>query len=300
MRRIMILFLAFVCLHSCGENPTRKDLAAAKASQDAEEVAHFRYEEREIAITVLLALIPVVVAFTFVVFVFYRARRESFFKQKEAELKFDITELELKALRAQINPHFIFNCLNSIHHYMNQHAVQEAGDYLVKFSRLIRYVLESSSLKWVPLKEDIDVLRIYMELEQLRLQGAFDFQIRTAEGEDYNVNIPPMMMQPFVENSIWHGFSKKNGGGVITIDLKKNASMLECTIEDNGFRSEANAEEVLSGIKKTSMGMTLIKDRLGVVSRVCNVEAGFKATNRMDDPVPTTGTRIVLTLPFDN
>src|SRR5687767_9669367 len=92
-------------------------------------------QEQQIRTAVLFALVPVIVAFSFIVFIFHRAKREAFFRQKKAEL-------EVKALRAQINPHFIFNCLNSIHHYMHRHSAQLSGDYLLKFSQLMRYVLE--------------------------------------------------------------------------------------------------------------------------------------------------------------
>ena len=101
-------------------------------------------QEKQIWTTALISLLPIVVAFSFIVFLFYRNKREAYFRQKEAELKLAMAEMEIKALRAQINPHFIFNCLNSIHHYMHKHDIKRAGDYLLKFSQLIRLILENS------------------------------------------------------------------------------------------------------------------------------------------------------------
>ncbi len=257
-------------------------------------------ENDQVQKTLLYSLIPVVVAFSFIVFIFYRAKREAFFKQKETELKLNISEVEMKALRAQINPHFIFNCLNSIHHYMHQHDIKQAGEYLIKFSQLIRYVLESSSSRMVSLADDLEVLKLYMELEQLRMQHAFDFEIITNSIQDLeSILIPPMMMQPFVENSIWHGLSHRGTGGKIKIVISKENEMIQCLLEDNGRRNAKKSDNASLTIKKTSMGMALIKDRLEVVSQIYKTKADFKMEDCMLDPSPKEGTRIVLILPFE-
>jgi uncharacterized membrane protein len=131
--------------------------------------------EPQVKSLVFFALFPVLIAFSFLIFVFYRSRREAVFREKETELQLQKTEVALKALKAQINPHFIFNCLNSIHHYMYHHPVQEAGNFLLKFSQQIRYVLESSEVKMVPLADEIEANKNYLELEQLRVNHAFRF-----------------------------------------------------------------------------------------------------------------------------
>src|SRR5258706_11541129 len=169
--------------------------------QDASVNLNALIEEQnnQVQRTLLLALIPVVVAFSFIVFVFYRAKREAFFKHREADFKLSIAEGELKALRAQMSPHFIFNCMNSIHHYM--HANQnQAAEYLIKFSQLIRHVLETSSLRMVTLADEIEANRNYIQLEQLRLNHSFEFTIHIDSKIDVNnVQIPPMIIQPFIE-----------------------------------------------------------------------------------------------------
>jgi LytS/YehU family sensor histidine kinase len=270
--------------------------AAAQATEDVATHTQSEKLAEQIRAAVLLALIPVVVAFSFIIFLLYRSKRELLFKQKESEFKLNIAELEIKALRAQINPHFIFNCLNSIHHYMQQNNVLQAGEYLIKFSRLIRYVLETSSSRMVTVTDDLEVLRIYIELEQLRLQGSFDFAITTeciADGDA--IQIPPMMLQPFVENSIWHGLSQLSRRGNIHIRLCKKTDMMQCVIEDNGERKEKSTNSL---IKKTSLGMSLIKDRLEVISKTYNVDASFTIEDRQLDPTPEMGTRVVINLPF--
>ncbi|MDE0561060.1 histidine kinase, partial [Algoriphagus sp. NF] len=126
----------------------------------------------DIGLALLIGLVPVVLAFAFIIFVIYRSRREADVKKQETELRLSKAEVELKALRAQINPHFIFNCLNSIHHFIQSQEPKQASEYLIKFSKLIRYVLESSTKNWVTLEEELEANRLYLELEQLRVDQA--------------------------------------------------------------------------------------------------------------------------------
>lgn len=253
-------------------------------------------------ITIILStLLPTVFAFSFIVFVFYRARRESFFKQKEAELKLNTSEVEMKALRSQINPHFIFNCLNSIHHYMHSNDLKLAGEYLVKFSQLIRHVLESSYSRMVPLSDEIEALRLYIQLEQLRLNHSFNFVINTEEFTDQDaISIPPMLIQPFVENSIWHGLNNRGEGGMITIKVTRADEMLKCTIEDNGYeRTEKPVNDLSLVVKKTSLGMSLINERLEVVNTLYKVKAGFTVSDILDQENKKCGKKVELLLPFE-
>ena len=246
--------------------------------------------------TVLLALIPVVVAFSFIVFVFYRAKREAHFRQKETELKLSLAEGELKALRAQIDPHFIFNCLNSIHHIMFTNDGPKAGDYLIKFSRLIRHVLESSALRSVSLADEIEANRIYIEMEQLRMSHELIYYIHLAKDLDATrLEIPPMMIQPFVENAIWHGLA---GGGIIELQfsLAQDRHIL-CTITDQGkpkvHRHQANN---LSGVvKKTSMGMSLMRERFDRINQLHQTQATFNLADRTDG---VTGKEVKLIIPI--
>lgn len=258
-------------------------------------------EDSQLVTVIVFTLLPTVVAFSFIVFVFYRARRESFFKQKEAELKLSISEVEMKALRSQINPHFIFNCLNSIHHYMHSNDLKLAGEYLVKFSQLIRHVLETSYSRMITLADDLQALRLYIQLEQLRLNHSFDFTIITDDFSDLDaISIPPMLIQPFVENSIWHGLNNRGAGGMINIRVVRDREMLKCTIEDNGFdKSEKPGHDLSLMVKKTSLGMSLIHERLEVVNALYNVKAGFVMSDVFDQENNKCGKKVELHLPYE-
>jgi len=247
----------------------------------------------------IIVLIPVVVAFSFIVFVFYRSRRETFFKHHEASLKLSIAEGELKALRAQMSPHFIFNCLNSIHHYMHTNQAQ-AGEYLVKFSQLIRHVLESSALRMVPLMDEVEANKNYIRLEQLRLNHSFDFHIQFSEDLSVEtINIPPMLIQPFIENSIWHGLNQASEGGRIDIQFSKlDDSHIQCVIEDNGKVMENKSELDLSRVvKKTSMGMSLIQERINIINSLNGTKAKFDIQLRTDGKA---GKRVILVIPYED
>jgi len=256
-------------------------------------------QNEQVQRALIMVLIPVVVAFSFIVFVFYRSKRETFFKHHEANLKLSIAEGELKALRAQMSPHFIFNCLNSIHHYMHTNQAQ-AGEYLVKFSQLIRHVLESSALRMVPLMDEVEANKNYIRLEQLRLNHSFDFQIQFSEDlHAEKINIPPMLIQPFIENSIWHGLNQAGEGGRIDIIFSKlDDRHIQCIVEDNGKVTETKSELDLSRVvKKTSMGMTLIQERINIINSLNGTKAKFEIQLRPDGK---TGKRINLVIPYED
>lgn len=253
-------------------------------------------DETLITRTVLIALVPVVVAFSFIVFVFYRARREAFFKQKEAELKLNIAKGELKALRAQINPHFIFNCLNSIHHYMHGPDAARAGDYLIKFSQLIRHVLESSEQRMVSLSDELEANRIYIQLEQLRMNYTFAFVIQCESTLDpEKIQVPPMLIQPFVENAIWHGIAP--GGTVELFVDTHNDRHLKCIVKDNGNPGGKASVDLSNTVKKTSLGMTLMQERFDTLNQLYETEASFTIANR-DDGV--SGKQVTLIIPYED
>jgi Histidine kinase len=265
------------------------DLQALLQQQAVEQENHL------IQRTVLLALIPVVVAFSFVVFVFYRAKREAYFRHKETELKLSIAEGELKALRAQINPHFIFNCLNSIHHFMFTNDGPKAGEYLIKFSRLIRHVLESSALRSVSLSEEIAANRIYIEMEQLRMNYALSYSIHIApELDTEQLEIPPMMIQPFVENAIWHGLG---GGGIIELQfLSAPNRHIKCIIKDEGKGKVYTTSTDLSGsVKKSSMGTLLMRERFNLINSLHQTQADFTLADRADG---IKGKQVTLLIPL--
>jgi LytS/YehU family sensor histidine kinase len=278
-----------------GKNQSIGELLADNAATSIE------IQSDQINRTLLYSLLPVIISFSFFVFIFYRRRRETYFRQKEIELKLNTSEMEMKALRAQMNPHFIFNCLNSVHHYMQRNDIKLASDYLIKFSQLIRHVLETSSSRMIALADDLFALELYIQLEQLRMDHNFDYEILLDESIDKEaIQIPSMIIQPFVENSIWHGLNRRGKGGILKISIKKEGDTIHCIIEDNGVAGETIKEDydLSTKVKKTSWGMALIHDRLEVVKKLYESPASFIIQDLVDRQ-QYRGRRVTLKLPFE-
>lgn len=253
--------------------------------------------DSQIRKAILFGLLPVVIAFSFIVFVIYRSKREAAFKQREVQLKLSIAEGELKALRAQINPHFIFNCLNSIHHYIQTNDSQVAGSYLIKFSQLVRYVLESSAKRMVDLQEEIEHNKIYLLLEQMRVNSTFDFQFEIAqELAGREIQIPPMFIQPFLENAVWHGLSE---GGKLTAHFSAyDEDHLCCRIRDDG-KSEQDKKlyDLNTMVKKTSMGVQLMKERFDFYNELNNTKASFSFHENQENG---KGREVRILIPYED
>lgn len=195
--------------------------------------------------------------------VFYKKRRDDATKMEQAKLKSKMAETELKALRAQMNPHFIFNSLNSINDFIAKNNTKEANDYLIKFSKLTRAILENSDKKWITVGEEIELSQLYMQLESYRLKEKFNYGFTIDKQIDTeNTMIPPLILQPFIENSIWHGIAPLKTKGNIEISIQKKEDMLICTVDDNGVgRKRGKAPEM----PKTSKGTAITKSRLEIL-----------------------------------
>jgi putative methionine-R-sulfoxide reductase with GAF domain/two-component sensor histidine kinase len=192
-------------------------------------------------------------------------------REKEIEvlkLNKDLATSQLTTLRAQMNPHFIFNALNSVQQYILQGNITEANRYLSKFSKLQREVLNHSDQDFISLEKELEVLNLYLELEQLRFAGNFKYEIKAdATIDDDEIKIPPMIVQPFVENSIWHGLMPKQGERWVHIHFKmKTDDLLLCTVRDNGIGREAAARIKNSNTgQHKSKGLSLVYDRLSIL-----------------------------------
>jgi len=190
---------------------------------------------------------------------------------KEAHFRQEMSELEMKALRAQINPHFMFNCMNSINVMILEGQMEKASLYLTKFSRLIRMILENSETDQVTLENELAMLEAYIQLEELRFHEKINYKISVDEQiEPENTLLPSMILQPFVENAIWHGLihKKEKTKSRISINVKQEDGQLCCTIEDNGVgREKAKALQKKSIWKTKSMGMKITEERLKLLSK---------------------------------
>ncbi|HZE84960.1 MAG TPA: histidine kinase [Puia sp.] len=214
----------------------------------------------------------------------------------QAELKQQGAELEMQALRAQMNPHFIFNCLNSINRFILKNETEPASDYLTKFSRLIRMVLVNSKNKLITLEDELEMLRLYLDMERLRFKDRFDYKISFLNSVDLgSIQIPPLLLQPFAENAIWHGLMNKEDNGRLEISFRLDQDMLICTITDNGVGREAAALlKSKSAMKEKSMGLRITKERLSLINKAAKDDATFEFVDLFDAGGNAAGTKVIL------
>lgn len=220
--------------------------------------------------------------------------------RQENDIQRKMMELEQAALRAQMNPHFTFNTMNAIQSFITSNSTSEAQAYLSKFARLMRMILENSRQKTIALEREVELLRTYLDLEALRFEQPFTYSIKMGSGIDPDFDsLPPMMLQPYLENAIWHGFSSRFGKGHLKLDFARIGNQLQCTIEDNGIgREAAAASKSRNRADHKSMGLMITEERLAAIQ----TETGKPATAVVEDLVDSagtpTGTRVVLSLPL--
>lgn len=199
---------------------------------------------------------------------FYRDRLNRL--RKSAMVEREMNQLKLSALRAQMNPHFIFNCLNSIQNFISQNDRRNAIGYLAKFARLVRGVLNASMEEEISLKEEVEILENYLDLEKLRFKEKFDYRLNVDEQLDlFEAALPPLLTQPFVENAILHGFAQKEKGGLVQIDFRQKDGGLEIEIRDNGigiFQSQDQKRR--AGDKHKSVGVSISRRRLEITDKL--------------------------------
>lgn len=205
--------------------------------------------------------------------------------------------LTLKSLRSQMNPHFIFNALNSVNSFISKNDTRQANKYLSEFSRLMRIVMENSQSDFVPLSEEVSTLKLYLKLEHFRFKDTFDYQFNVDEQileEEYI--IPPMLIQPFIENAIWHGLRYKEAKGVLTVKIKHITDGLKLVIEDNGIgRERSKALKTENQKEQQSTGMKNTENRIALINSTYNVQIRLSVSNLTQDP--DKGTRVEVVIP---
>jgi anti-sigma regulatory factor (Ser/Thr protein kinase) len=221
-------------------------------------------------------------------------------EKNKIEFQQQAAELEMQALRAQMNPHFIFNCLSSINRFILISKTDEASDYLTKFSRLIRMSLHNSEKSLITLESELEALRLYLDLERLRFKNAFNYSITFVNAIDVNtLYIPPMLIQPFAENAIWHGLMHKKAVGCLEIELCAQDKTLTCIITDNGIgRKMAASLNSRSAEKNKSMGVEITAGRLALLNRSKNETAVLNIEDLKDEEGNGCGTKVILTMPY--
>lgn len=212
----------------------------------------------------------------------------------------ELSQLEMKALRAQMNPHFIFNALNSIQTFMLKNETDTALAYLSRFAKLIRNVLDHSQLNNISITRETEMLENYLELERLRLDGRFNYTISIDPDLDQDfTEIPAMVLQPFIENAIWHGLQHKQENGELYIRFTREGQQIHCVIEDDGIgREAATALKQHSHPAHVSRGLQITKDRLQIYNSRYNMDASFDIEDLKDDNGNAAGTRVNLWFPL--
>jgi len=239
-----------------------------------------------------------VLVFLLAVFIFRNVSLKR--KKEKAELQKNLTELEMQALRAQMNPHFIFNCLSSINRFIYKNDNKTASDYLTKFSRLIRMVLLHSQKRLVPLEDELEMLRLYLDMERFRFKNGFDYSITTTNTIDAGaIFIPPLLLQPFCENAIWHGLMNKEEHGHLSISISERDKTLYCTIADNGVgREKAAIFRSKSVEKEKSLGLKITSARLALLNGETNKGTSYEIEDILDERGNVAGTKVDLRIMY--
>lgn len=227
-----------------------------------------------------------------------RAKAEAILMDTQRKM----ADVEMQALRAQMNPHFIFNCLNSINRYIVKSDQATASLYLTRFAKLIRLILDNSNSKSVTLSNELEALRLYIEMESIRFEKKFSYKISVGEGvQADSIYVPPLIIQPYVENAIWHGLLHKETAGHLMIHIsRKTDSLLECVIEDNGVgRAKAKELKSKSASTKKSLGMKLTEDRLALLTKQTQAEASVEVDDLIATNGEAAGTKVILKIPID-
>lgn len=233
---------------------------------------------------------------------YFRSRLEkSRIEKEKIEMEKNLIELEQEAARLQMNPHFIFNALNSIQGFISANDAVQAKKYLTMFSRLMRLILENAREKYIPLQNEIEMLNNYLEFERLCKNNKFEYRITVApEIDAESLEIPPMMIQPFVENAILHGIRHKEGQGNVTITLQLRNSTLICEVTDDGVgRQKAGEIKARYNNSHKSTAIHVTKKRLEQLGIASGQPAGFEIHDLADAGANALGTRVVISIPVE-
>ncbi|AWX44703.1 Histidine kinase [Flagellimonas maritima] len=253
------------------------------------EIVRLRLRKNQ---TTLLVSTLIVGLFASILYILYR--------QYQSKNEKRMLSLEQNLLRSQMNPHFLFNSLNSIKLYIINNEQKNAVHYLNKFSKLVRKILEASSLKEISLAEELETVELYMNIENIRFSNEIDFKITVDHDiNTENIKVPSLALQPFLENSLWHGLSPKEGEKRIHVNIKKkNGSHISIEICDNGVgRGVAQINKENRVLKRKSVGIRITKERLANFSKDYQHKFDVDIIDLFDDDGNPKGTKVILDIP---
>lgn len=242
----------------------------------------------------------IVLVFVIIIIVIIIINKRALRKQKEKlELSNKLSDMELKMVKAQMNPHFVFNSLNSIKHFVMKKENDKAEMYLSKFAKLTRGLLESSTKESLTVKEEVDIITGYIEMESLRFGKSFSYLVDVdAAINQEQTHIPHMMIQPFVENAIWHGLLNKENNRILNVSftLESNNS-ITCVVDDNGI-GRAKSSQKETSLKKTSLALSFVTRRLELMRETLKINCSINIVDKVDEAGESKGTKVIIILPI--
>ena len=220
-------------------------------------------------------------------------------KGKQAELLQQAAELKMQTLRTQMNPHFIFNCLNSINRFILENNKSDSSRYLNKFSKLVRMILQNSQSSYISLKSELESLELYIEMEMMRFDNHFSYKIIIPPELSISMlKVPPLILQPYVENAVWHGLMHKEEKGELLIEVLQKEKDLFLKITDNGIgRKQAERIASKSATKYKSMGLLLTADRIAMMQSTNGNESAVIINDLVDADGDAAGTEVQIKIP---
>lgn len=244
---------------------------------------------------VLISIVAIVTLFLLYFIAKYRVQKSVLKEKEKLELQNKLLETELRVNRASMNPHFLFNSLNALHNFILNNEVDSASDYLVKFSKIVRKILDSNMHESISLDLEVELLDRYLEIENLRFEENIQYSIVIDESLKASiVQIPIMMLQPFVENAVWHGLLNKANQKIITISFSAyKEKYIYCVIEDNGVGRKKSGPVIL---EKKSLATNFVIQRLELLNKI----HGLNCSLAIEDKPNNTGTIVKIILPILN
>ncbi len=281
-----------------------------------EKINSLKAEQEKLALDLRLSqvysILSIVIALSLIVIsvvIFYHYRQKRKLAHELEQQNEEITtqselielinkDLKVQALRAQMNPHFIFNSLNSIQFLIMANETERAFDYLAKFAQLLRRVMDNSIKNWISLTEEVELLQLYIELESLRFDSSFSYEIKMNMEDTGSFKIPPMVIQPYIENAILHGLMPKENNRKLLITFSGKGKQLACEVWDNGIgRAEANKISEKKNKIFASKGMSFIAERLQVLNTTGGGKSSVTIIDRMENE-RAVGTSVKLSFEY--
>jgi len=261
-------------------------------------VADFNFNvESDYSLLTKYLLLPILIILMVIFLAKYKIEENKKNAQRKVDLNNRIAELELTALRSQMNPHFIFNALGAIQYFVQTQNVEKADTYLTSFAKLMREILETSNHKHIRIKSEIELLSLYVSLEKMRFEGLFDYEIKCDEELDDELKIPPMIIQPFVENAINHGlYNLSDRKGMLQIHFKYvDDNNIVCKIIDNGIGRKAAGKFKKKG--HISRGMQIVKDRVLTINSTKDMRISLQTIDHFQGNV-AQGTEVTISVNY--